>query len=105
MVDEQHERSPLRRGKSQSRRGALGKQRARLRMRPRSDRTAGVVQEQREIKNKWVREFLEERAVRAQLRLFRLHHLVELVDAHQSVFVRGVAMKKFVLHQAGELAE
>ena len=30
---------------------------------------------------------------------------VELVDADQGVFVRGIAMEKFVLHQAGELTE
>src|SRR2546421_11348584 len=105
MIHEQHERSPLRRGKSQTRRGALSKKRACLGMRPRADRAAGVVQEKREIKNKRVREFLEERAVGTQLRVFRFHHLVELVDTNQGMLIRRVTMEKFMLHQAGELAE
>src|SRR4030081_2509160 len=74
-------------------------------MRTRSDGPAGVMQKEREGKNKWVREFLEDRPVGAQLRVFCLHHLVELVDANQGVLISSVAMKKFMLHQAGELTE
>jgi len=94
MVDEQDQGPALRRGKAETRRGPLRKKCARLRMGTRTDRAAGVVQEQREIKNKRVLEFLEEFAVGAELRIFRLHHLVELVDADQGVFVGGVAMEK-----------
>src|SRR5947199_9634330 len=74
-------------------------------MGPGSDGAPGVVQEKREIKNKRILELLEKCPVGTQLRIFCLYDLVEFVDADQGVFIRGVTMKKFMLHQAGELAE
>src|ERR1700682_168759 len=105
MVDEQYQRTPWRRGKAQTRRGPLGKERARLGMRTRAHCAPGVVQEKRKIKDKWVLESFEQPPVGTEFRVLRLHHLVELVDANQGVFVGGVAMEEFVLHQAGELPE
>src|ERR1043166_2198885 len=74
-------------------------------MRPRADCTSGVVQKKRQIKDKWVVEFLEEAAISAELRIFGVHHLIEFINAHQRVFVGRVTMEKLVLHQASELAE
>ena len=73
-------------------------------MRPRADRPAGVVQKQREIKNKRIRA-VSRKGRYDQLRILVSCQRIELVDADQRVFVRGVAMEKFMLHQAGELAE
>src|SRR5438309_8942300 len=74
-------------------------------MGPGPDRATGVVEEQSEIEHVRVLEFFEEIPVGAQFRILGLHHLVELVDADQGVFVRGITMEKFVLDQAGELPE
>src|ERR1041384_1973155 len=74
-------------------------------MRPRPDRASGIVQKKREIENKRVVEFLEEPPVPAEFRILGVHYLVELVDAHQRVFVGRVTMKKLVLHETSELAE
>jgi len=50
-------------------------------------------------------EFLKKFPVRHQLRIFSGGERIQLVDANQSMLVGGVAMKKFVLHEAGELSE
>ena len=50
-------------------------------------------------------EALEKLAICDQLRIGRANQRVEFVDAKQSVFVGGVAMEEFVLHQAGQLAK
>ena len=86
-------------------RDALRKKRARFRVRTRADRLAGVMQQQRQIKNERIREFLEKFAVLDQFRVLGSCQRIELFDADQRVFVRGVTVKKFVLHQAGKLAE
>ena len=88
-----------------SRGRALREERARFRVRSRGDRPAGVVQQKREVEDKRILQFFEQRPIRAQLRVLSVHHLVKLVDANQGMFVGGVTMEKLVLHQAGELAE
>ena len=65
----------------------------------------GVVQEQRKIKHEWVFEFLEQSVICAHLRIGRCAQRIQFIDADQGVFIRGVAMEKFVLHQAGERPE
>ena len=105
MIHEKDERAPLRGRKLEADRGALREKRAGFRMRPRPDGPAGIVQEQGEIEDERILEFFKELAVRSQFRILRLHDLVELVDADQRVFVRGVTMEKLVLHETGELPE
>src|SRR5476651_935105 len=72
-------------------------------MRPRRDTFAGVVQQQGEIEHEWVFEFLEQLSILNQLRIIGRGECVQLIDADQSMFVGGVAMKKLVLHETGEL--
>ena len=105
MVHEQNQRPSLGRGKPQARRCSLGEKRARLRVWTRAHRAAGVVKEEREIKDKRVREVFKQPPVGAKFWILRLHHGVEFVDANQGVFVGCVTMEKFVLHQAGELSK
>src|SRR5437868_15326528 len=40
-----------------------------------------------------------------QLRIACSNQCIELIDAKKGVFVRGVAVKKFMLHQTGQLAK
>src|SRR5436190_24235720 len=103
VVHEQNERAALRGRKLKANSSGLREKRASLRMGARPDGAAGIVQEQREIEDKRVLELLEQLPVRPKFRVRRPEDLVELVDAHQGVFVRSVAMEKFVLHETGEL--
>src|SRR5437868_495643 len=72
---------------------------------PGADSLAGVMQQQRQIKNKRISQLLEKLAILDELRIFRSRQPVELVNADQRMFVRGIAVKKFMLHQTGKLAE
>src|SRR6476659_7064443 len=74
-------------------------------MRTSSDRAAGIVQKESQVKNKRILKFFEDIPIWPQFWIFCLHHLVQLIDADESVFVCGVAMKEFVLDQAGELTK
>ena len=40
-----------------------------------------------------------------QLRIACSNQCIELIDAKKGVFVRGVAVKKFMLYQTGQLAK
>src|SRR5438132_5788150 len=40
-----------------------------------------------------------------QLRIACSNQCIELIDAKKRMFVRGVSMKKFMLHQTGQLAK
>ena len=86
-------------------RDPLRKNRARFRMRAGAHRFAGVVQQQSQVKHERIGQFLEKFPVLDQLAIFRLRQRIEFVDTDQSVFVRSVAVEKFMLHQTGELAE
>ncbi len=66
---------------------------------------ADVVQQQREVKQAGPVQALKQRRVIFIRRLLRLPDFVELFEADQRVFVGGVLMIKFVLHEAGQLAE
>ena len=66
---------------------------------------ADVVQQQRQIKQAGTFEVLEERRVIFIRRVLGLPDAVELFQADQRVLVGGVLMIKFMLHEAGELAE
>src|SRR5205814_10202683 len=72
---------------------------------PGSDSLAGVMQQQRQIKDKRIGQLLEKFPIFKQFGIFRVSQCVELVNADQRVFVRGVAVKKFMLHQTSKLAE
>jgi len=100
MVDQKNERFSLLRRKLEAFGDTLGEKRARFRMRARANGAAGVVQKQSEIKNEWVLQIFEQMPISEQFRIARLHERVEFVDAKQCVFVRGVTMKEFMLHQA-----
>ena len=74
-------------------------------MRASANRFAGVMQQQSQVKHEGIGQFLEKLPVLDQLAIFRARQRIQFVDADQSVFVRSVAMEKFVLHQTGELPE
>ena len=44
-------------------------------------------------------------AIGDQLRIIRLYHSIELVDADQCVFIGRVTMQELVLDQTGQLPE
>ena len=104
MIDQEHERcgaaSEL---KLQTRRDRLREKRARFGVRPRADAFARVVEQQREIEDKGIFQLARRVPDTARVSDPRLEQRVEFLDADQRVLVRGVAMKKLVLHQAGEL--
>ena len=66
---------------------------------------AGIVQEQREVKEERPLNLLEKLAVMIDGWFGRFPNLVQFLDANESVLIRGVLMIKFVLHQAGQPAE
>src|SRR5437879_4633618 len=70
-----------------------------------ADRAAGIVKQQSEVKNERLFQFLEKLPIGDQLWIIRAHECVELVDAKQGVLVRGVTVKKLVLHQTSELTK
>src|SRR5712671_2926896 len=74
-------------------------------MRAGADCPAGVMQEQSEVKNKRIFEVFEKMTIRDQLRIVCSNQCIELVDAKKGVLVRGVTVKKFMLHQTGQLAK
>src|SRR4029434_10790279 len=74
-------------------------------MSPRANGLAAVMEKQRQIKNEWVFELLENPAIGDQLRIIRRRQSIEFVDTYQRMLVRRVTMQKLVLHQTGELAE
>src|SRR5581483_149924 len=105
MIDQENQGFPLVGGKLESFRDALRKQRARFRVRAGADGSSRVVQEQGQIEHVRLEKIFKELSIGSQLRVLRADQCVQLVDAKQGVLVRGVAMKKFVLHEAGELPE
>src|SRR5205085_8592581 len=105
MIDQPDERASLRWRKLETRRGALGEECTRLCMRTRADGPPSIVKKKREVENERLVQFFEQQAVGSQLRVLGLHDLIELVDADEGVFIRGVTMEKFVLHQTSQLAE
>lgn len=74
-------------------------------MRPRADSLPGVVQEEGEVKNVGIGQGLEEFSVGLQFGAVSVAEGVEFFDADQSVLIRRVTVKIFVLHEAGEGAE
>src|SRR4029077_2339175 len=58
-----------------------------------------------EVEHKRVLQLFEKPAIRGQLRVVSIRERIELVDTEQRVFVGGVTMRKFVLHETGESAE
>src|SRR5689334_7645985 len=74
-------------------------------MRPSTYRLTGVMQQQSQVKHERIGQFLEKFPVLDQLAVFRVRQRIQFVDTDQSVFVRSVAVEKFMLHQTGELAE
>src|SRR5438309_8566017 len=105
MIHQQNQHLAFTRIKLKTARYALRKDRARFRMWPGPDSLAGVMQQQRQIKNKRIWQFLEKLSVLDELGIFGSRQRVELVNADQRMFVRGVAVKKFMLHQTSKLAE
>src|SRR5260370_16867165 len=74
-------------------------------MRARTHCPSRVVQKQSEIKHERFFQIFEKTAIGDQLRIVCPHQRVEFVDAKQRMLVRGVTMKKFLLHQASQWAE
>src|SRR6266576_4909465 len=105
MIHQQNQHLAFTRVKLKTARYALRKNRARFRMWPGSDSLAGVMQQQRQIKDKRIGQLLEKFPIFKQFGIFRSRQRVELVNADQRVFIRGVAVKKFMLHQTSKLAE
>src|SRR5439155_4463802 len=105
MIDEKDERLPLLGRKLKTFGHTLREKSARFRMWPGADGSRGVVQEECEIKNKRVFQIFEEMTISDQLRIACSNQCIELIDAKKGVFVRGVAVKKFMLHQTGQLAK
>src|SRR2546430_1431798 len=105
MIHQQDQHLAFTRIELKTARCAFRKDRARFRMRPGADSLAGVMQQQRQIKNKRIGQLLEKLPILEQLGTFRSRQRVELVNADQRVFIRGVAVKKFMLHQTSKLAE
>ncbi len=66
---------------------------------------ADIVQQQREVKQAGALKALKQRRVILIRRLLRLPDFVQLFEADQRVFVGGVLMIKFMLHEAGQLPE
>jgi len=60
-----------------------------------------IVQQQGQMKDEGPFDAAEDFRVVAEVGVLRFPHLVELSQAHQGVFVRGVLMIELVLHQAG----
>src|SRR5205823_2824316 len=55
--------------------------------------------------HQWILHLFEQFSITEKLLIFGRHQVIELVDADQSVFVRGITMKEFVLNETGELSE
>ncbi len=66
---------------------------------------AGVMENHREIERVGILDLMEQTPVDLMLRVVFRNELVELFDAAQRVFVRGVAVEKLVLDEAVERAE
>ena len=105
MVYQQDQHLAFTRVELKTARDALRKDRARFRMWPGPHGLAGVMQQQRQIKNKRIWQFLEKFPVLDQFGIFGSCQRIKLINADQRVFVRGVAVKKFMLHQTSKLAE
>src|SRR5437773_12328558 len=105
MIDKQNERLSLLGGKLKPFGHALREKSARFRMRARSNGPTGVVQKQSEIKNERIFEIFEKTMISGKVGILCANKRVQLVDAKQCVFVRGVAVKECVLDQTGELSE
>ena len=105
VIDQENERFALIGRKLQPGGDLLGKDRARLGVWPRPDRSACVVHEQRQIKHERIFKLLEQFPIGSQLRIFGMSERVQLFDAHQRVFVGRVAMKEFMLHETCQVAE
>src|SRR5438093_1996838 len=78
---------------------------ANFRMRTRIRGFAGVVQQQREIKNEWAFERLENVVILVQRRFGSAPDAVQLFDAAQGVLVGSILMIELVLNQTSKLAE
>ena len=66
---------------------------------------AGVVQEQREVKQVGQVDVLQNMGVVREWALVGIPDMVELLKANERMFIRGVGVKKLVLYQAGHSAE
>ena len=105
MIDKQNERFSLLGGKLKPFGHTLREKSARFRMRARSNGATGVVQEQSELKNERIFEIFEKTMISGEFGILCANKRVQFIDAEERVFVRGVAVKEFVLDQAGELSE
>src|SRR5262245_702758 len=105
MINQEDEGLSLLGRQLQTRSDALSEECARFRVRPSANRFTAIVQKEREIKNKWILQFLKNLAIRDQFRVSRLRQGVKFIDAHQCVLVRCVTMQELMLHQAGKLSE
>ena len=66
---------------------------------------AGVVQEQREVKQVGQVDVLQNMGVIREWALVGIPDLIKLLEADERVFIRSVGVKKLVLHKAGHSAE
>src|SRR5436305_1900278 len=66
---------------------------------------ADVVEDQRQVKNERPVQSLKEGRISIMRRLLGLPNAVKLLNADKRMFVGGVLMIKFMLHEARELAE
>src|SRR5437763_15475560 len=71
---------------------------------PGSDSLAGVMQQQRQIKDKRIGQLLEKLPIFKQFGIFRSRQRVGVVNADKRLFVRGIAGKKFMLHRPSKMA-
>src|SRR5438552_19206529 len=105
MIDQQDKGLALLGRQLQTRSDTLGKERARFGVWPGANCFTAVVNKERKIEHKRVLQFLENLAIRNQLRIVRLRHGIKFIDAHQCVLVGRVTMKKLMLHQTCKLPE
>src|SRR5580692_377333 len=105
MVHQQYQFSSSFRRKLEPGGDLLSIERARLRMMACTGGFPGIMQQERQVKHVGILNLQKKRFICCQFRVLCIDERVQLLNANQGMFVRGVPVKKLVLHQTGQIAE
>lgn len=92
VINEQNQPSPPCRGELKPGRDFLGIERACLGMMASAGGSAGIVKQQRQVKDKGILELLEQCLVLAQFGVLGIDKGIQLFDTDERVFIRRITM-------------
>src|SRR5271166_3234600 len=105
MVHQQYQFSPSFRRQLEAGGDLVSIERARLRVMACTGGFPGIMKQERQVKHVGILNLQKKRFICCQLRVLCIDERVQLLNANQGMFIRGVPVKKLVLHQAGQIAE